>query len=95
MNTTSFFSKFSKTLLLGFTVFTLIFSGCVDEGVESTSGTGEGDLVISLTDAEGDFTTYTVDVTSITLTKQNGAEVSTLPLSTTVDFAQYTEMTEF
>jgi len=56
---------------------------------------GDGEVVIGLTDAEGDFATYTVDVLSLTLTKANGAVVETLPLSTRVDFAQYTELTEF
>jgi hypothetical protein len=53
------------------------------------------ELLIGLTDAQGDFISYTVDVKSLTLTKANGAEVHTLPLATTVDFAQYTDMTEF
>jgi hypothetical protein len=56
---------------------------------------GDGELIIGLTDAEGDFASYTVDVVSLTLTKANGTVVQTLPLSTRVDFAQYTEMTEF
>lgn len=55
----------------------------------------EGDLVVSLTDAAGDFATYTVDVLSLNLTRANGAEVATMPLSARIDFAQYTEMTEF
>ena len=54
-----------------------------------------GDLVVSLTDAAGDYSTYTVDVLSLTLTRANGEVVSALPLSTSIDFAQYTEMTEF
>jgi hypothetical protein len=48
-----------------------------------------------MTDAAGDFLSYTVDVESLTLTKQNGAVVETLPLKTRVDFADYVEMTEF
>jgi hypothetical protein len=48
-----------------------------------------------LTDAPGDFVTYTVDVVSLTLTKQNGSVVNALPLETRVDFSQYTDMTEF
>ena len=52
-------------------------------------------MVIGLTDQEGDFHSYTVDVLSLTLTKLNGAVVETLPLNTRIDFAQYTEMTEF
>jgi len=55
----------------------------------------EGEIVISLTDAAGDFVSYTVDVSSLNLKKANGAVVEALPLSTRIDFAQYTEMTEF
>ncbi|MEW5734401.1 MAG: metallophosphoesterase [Thermodesulfobacteriota bacterium] len=54
-----------------------------------------GSLLVGLTDAEGDFTSYAVDVVSLTLTRQDGAKVSVLPLQTRVDFAQYTDMTEF
>lgn len=74
-------------------VFSIVLVGCAtseDDGVE-----GGGEVVIGLTDAEGDFASYTVDVLSLTLTKANGAVVETLPLSTRVDFAQYTELTEF
>ena len=69
-------------------------SGCVmapDDGGEDDIG----QIVIGLTDEEGDFINYTVDVLYLTLTKANGTVVNTLPLSTRVDFAQYTEMTEF
>jgi hypothetical protein len=67
-------------------------TGC---GTGTSTGTGEGNLTISLTDAPGDFSVYAVDVTSISLTKPNGVEVETLPLTTTVDFSQYVDMTEF
>jgi len=53
------------------------------------------ELVISLTDAEGDFLSYTVDVQSIKMLKNNGAEIETLPLTTQLDFARYVEVTEF
>lgn len=61
------------------------------ESEDATDGT----LAISLADATGDFASYTVDVVSISLEKLNGAVVETLPLETRVDFAQYTDMTEF
>ena len=61
----------------------------------TTSSDDDGELTISLTDAVGDFGSYTVDVLELTLTKANGAQVSTLPVSARIDFAQYTEMTEF
>jgi len=73
----------------------LALSACGGGG----SGTGDvsdsGEVIVALTDAEGDFASYTVDVLSLTLTKANGAVVETLPLSTRVDFARYTDLTEF
>lgn len=81
-----------KTMMLFICLLTLFsLFGC-------SSGSGDveqGEVTIGLTDAEGDFLSYTVDVTSITLTKANGNVVETLPMTTTVDFAQYVDMTEF
>lgn len=54
-----------------------------------------GTVYLGLTDADGDFLSYTVDVVSLTLTKANGAVVETLPVSTRVDFAQLVDLTEF
>jgi len=64
-------------------------------GGEEQSQGGQGQVLVSLTDAEGDFVTYTVDVLSIKLQKADGTEVEVLPMNTRVDFAAYTEMTEF
>jgi len=55
----------------------------------------EGVVGISLTDAAGDFLSYTVDVTSLTLTKADGTVVQALPLRTRVDFARFVDLTEF
>src|SRR6266702_1264675 len=57
--------------------------------------TNEGVVAIGLTDAPGDFLTYTVDVTSLTLVKADGTFVQTLPQRTRVDFAQIVDLTEF
>ena len=86
--------------LLGI-LLALSLAGCgggSDGGGSSSGGGGQtpsGEVVIGITDAEGDFISYSVDVLSLTLTKASGAVVETLPLKTRVDFAQYTEMTEF
>src|SRR5258708_10154999 len=53
----------------------------------------EGVVGISLTDTAGDFLSYTVDVTSLTLTKADGTVA--LPLRTRVDFARLVDLTEF
>jgi len=55
----------------------------------------EGVVAIGLTDAQGDFLTYTVDVTSLTLAKADGTTVQTLPQRTRVDFARAVDLTEF
>lgn len=68
-------------------------SGCGGGSGDTPAGS-TGEVVIGLTDAEGDFLTYAVDVKQLTLTKANGAVVNVLPQATRVDFAQYTELTE-
>ena len=54
----------------------------------------EGVLVIGLTDAEGDFVSYEVDVLALSLERVDGTQVEALPLTTRVDFAELTEVTE-
>jgi hypothetical protein len=89
-----------------FTLFTVLcfllapmLPGCgVGKGGGDGTGSAEegtGEVGISLTDAPSDFSSYTVDVVSISLKKLNGAEVETLPLTQRVDFSQYTDMSEF
>ena len=67
-------------------------------GAFLTTGTAAeqtGVLIVALTDAEGDFIDYSVDVTSVRLEKVDGSTVETLPLNTRVNFAELTEVTEF
>ncbi|HEB83197.1 MAG TPA: metallophosphoesterase [Gammaproteobacteria bacterium] len=88
-------SGFSRWLAV-LTIVTLAFSGLYGcSGSSSSSSEGDAELVISLTDAEGDFLSYTVDVLSLKMLKSNGAQVETLPLTTRLDFARYVEVTEF
>ena len=54
-----------------------------------------GQIAISITDAEGVFDSYSVDVTSVMLHRVDGSVVETLPLSTRIDFAELTEVSEF
>ncbi len=66
-------------------------------GALSNGGCAGGDcgtLLVGLTDAEGDFVSYSVDVLSITLQRPNGASVETLPATTRIDFAQLTELSD-
>ena len=53
-----------------------------------------GTLLLSLTDADGDFVSYSVDVLSIELKRPNGASVETLPKKVRVDFAQLTDLSD-
>jgi hypothetical protein len=53
-----------------------------------------GTVLVALTDADGDFLSYTVDVVSLKLKRANGAMVETLPATTRIDFAQYVDLTE-
>src|SRR5579859_3989693 len=54
-----------------------------------------GCAYINLADAPGDFLSYTVNVTALTLTRADGTVVNILPANTTVDFAQYSDLSEF
>jgi len=83
----SFGKRLSSLLLAGLMALNIACS--------PTSGSDTGDVVISLTDAEGDFLTYAVDVTSLELIRRDDTVVSSLPETTTIDFAQYVEVTEF
>jgi hypothetical protein len=92
--------KIFRNLIIGLSALGFAFAavglfGCGSGSTDAAAQAGDtGEIVIGLTDAEGDFLSYTVDVLSITLTRSNGEIVHTLPLTTRVDFAQYAEMTE-
>ena len=53
-----------------------------------------GTVIIGLTDADGDFLNYTVDVLSIELETANGRAVETLPRATRVNFTDYVDLSE-
>jgi hypothetical protein len=67
-------------------------TGC--DPSDPTTAAECGSVLIAVTDAEGDFTSYAVDVLSIALERANGSWVETLPASTRIDFAQLTELSE-
>ncbi|HEV2332464.1 MAG TPA: hypothetical protein VGV16_04815 [Gammaproteobacteria bacterium] len=87
--------------------FALMFLLTACGGSSSSSGTSSTDCTqpstsdpqgctyVSFTDAPGDFLTYTVSVTSLSLTRTDGTVVNLLPKTTTVDFAQYDDLSEF
>ena len=53
-----------------------------------------GSVIVSFTDADGDFLNYTVDVLSLTLETANGRVVETLPRETRINFTDYVDLTE-
>jgi hypothetical protein len=53
-----------------------------------------GTLLVGITDADGDFLSYSVDVVSLSLTKADGTIVQTLPTRQRVDFAELVDLTE-
>ncbi len=54
-----------------------------------------GTVFVGLTDAEGDFANYSVDVVSLKLERDDGMTVETMPQSGRIDFTQYQDLTEF
>lgn len=54
-----------------------------------------GMAMITITDADGDFLAYSVDVVSLTLTRANGQVVQTLPVTSRIDFSQLVGVSEF
>jgi hypothetical protein len=60
----------------------------------SCSSSSCGASMVTLTDAKGDFLSYTVNLTSLQLQTAAGASVETMPAVTKVDFAQLVELTE-
>jgi len=53
-----------------------------------------GTVLISLTDANGDFLNYTVNVSRLTLETANGRTVEVLPNQTRINFTDYVDLTE-
>jgi hypothetical protein len=74
------------------------FAGCSGSG-GSTSASNPptpdtGTLLVSVTDADGDFVGYSVDVLSVTLERRGGGTVEVLPAATRIDFAQLTDLAD-
>ena len=72
-----------------------ISSGMGNTGASACSGSMScGASMVTLTDAKGDFLSYTVNLTSLQLQTAAGASVETMPAVTKVDFAQLVDLTE-
>ncbi len=89
-------------ILGGLATLALALAGCGGGGGASSapapqppSGSAEsGTVYVGLTDADGDFLSYAVDVQSLTLRRSDGTVVEALPVAPRVDFAQYVDLTE-
>ncbi|MGH8378563.1 MAG: DUF4382 domain-containing protein, partial [Gammaproteobacteria bacterium] len=98
---------FGKAVFLAVLCLGSVLTGCGSGGGTSTASAqptncaqpmpqdAQGCVYVGITDAPGDFLTYTVNVTSLSLTRADGVTVQMLPQSTSVDFAQYNNLTEF
>lgn len=53
-----------------------------------------GTALLTVTDAAGDFLSYTVDITSLQLKRANGTVVQTLPVTSRIDFTQLVDLNE-
>lgn len=89
-----------RTLELGVLALLLLFGAAACGGGSSNSAGGAtappetGEVTVTLTDAEGDFLAYLVDVASLRLRRADGAEVALLPERTRVDFTELTALSE-
>src|SRR6185503_20212989 len=92
-----------RTLLRSSWIATLATAGlvgCSGSGGDSPGAgpqqptSDSGTLLISLTDADGAFVGYSVDVLSVTLERRGGGSVEVLPASTRIDFAQLTDLSD-
>ena len=69
-------------------------SGGSNAGAPTPSGSDLGTVLVSVTDADGDFVSYSVDVLSVTLRRAGGSTVEVLPAATRIDFAQLTDLSD-
>lgn len=92
---TGFASRGSFRILKNFFLAAALALGLASCGMSSNNDSGMGTVNIGITDAAGDFLSYAVDVSSLTLTKADGTVVETLPQKTRIDFAQLVDLTEF
>jgi hypothetical protein len=67
-------------------------AACVPTDASTASECGT--VLLGMTDADGDFLSYSVDVVSMTLEKASGVTVEVMPASTRIDFASYVDLTE-
>ncbi len=80
--------KLALTVLLCTVAF--VMGGCH----RNTTSSGDGIVWVTLTDSPGDFTTYTVTLDSIKLTRSDGTVVPALTTHEVVDFTKLSNVAE-
>lgn len=70
----------------------LILQGCGQDS--SSASSEEGTVQIAITDAEEDFVSYRINISNVKFVAANGSEVSVLPMTTSMDFVQYQDISE-
>ena len=88
------FALFAMLAACGSGTSTIGIGGSTDCTRPSVSDQN-GCTYVNLTDSAGDFLSYKVDVTALKLVRSDGTMVNLLPAATTVDFAQYSDLSEF
>lgn len=96
-----------RGLLASFALFALALAGCGGGGssgggsvaaaptpTSGCEGSGCGTMLLSITDADGDFLSYTVDVVSLSLRRADGTRVEALPVRQRIDFAGLVDLRE-
>ncbi|HUL46452.1 MAG TPA: DUF4382 domain-containing protein [Steroidobacteraceae bacterium] len=68
--------------------------GGASTSMNSSPPANTGTAMVTLTDMPGDFLSYMVNVVSLQLTRADGTTVETVPVTTTVDFAQLVDLSE-
>lgn len=83
------------TVLAAAAATLLAVAGCGGGGSgNSFSASSDGTVLVALTDADGDFLRYAVDIVSLELEKANGDRVETLPATGRLDFTEYRDLAE-
>jgi len=102
---TATWARLRALLLAPIAIAIVALSACGDGGAAGGGGAPPvanpgcdasscGTLLVAMTDGDGDFLSYSVDVVSLTLTTANGRVVQALPTRQRVDFADLVELTE-
>jgi uncharacterized protein DUF4382 len=87
--------RFSSRLAAASLSCALLVNACGGGGAPmSMNPAPTGTAMVTLTDMPGDFLSYMVNIVSLKLTRSDGTTVETVPVTTSVDFAQLVNLSE-